>query len=143
MLSDEGPASLPSVDSDGIPIDEDDEDGNEEDTEETPISRSSRLQQVRHLSFSVMFKVEGVFIFLFQKKIYFVEKGDQKCRFICPNIYRPFLIPKISSSISGARSSSLAEGRPKTPTPSQRRRKRQYPSLGKNLRIRLSPFKNN
>ena len=68
MLSDEGPASLPSVDSDGIPIDEDDEDGNEEDTEETPISRSSRLQQVRHLSFSVMFKVEGVFIFLFQKK---------------------------------------------------------------------------
>ena len=55
MLSDEGPASLPSVDSDGIPIDEDDEDGNEEDTEETPISRSSRLQQVRHLSFLVLF----------------------------------------------------------------------------------------
>ena len=47
MLSDEGPASLPSVDSDGIPIDEDDddEDANDEDTEEkAPVSGSSRLQ---------------------------------------------------------------------------------------------------
>ena len=48
MLSDEGPASLPSVDSDGIPIDEDDEDANDDDTEEqAPVSGSSRLQQVR------------------------------------------------------------------------------------------------
>ena len=47
MLSDEGPASLPSVDSDGIPIDEDDEDANDDDTEEqVPVSGSSRIQQV-------------------------------------------------------------------------------------------------
>ena len=53
MLSDEGPASLPSVDSDGIPIDEDDEDANDDDTEEqAPVSGSSRLQQVRFDFFS-------------------------------------------------------------------------------------------
>ena len=46
MLSDEGPASLPSVDSDGIPIDEDDEDANDDTEEQAPVSGSSRIQQV-------------------------------------------------------------------------------------------------
>ena len=48
MLSDEGPpGSLPSVDSDGIPIDEGDEDGEEDEANQAPLSASSRLQQVR------------------------------------------------------------------------------------------------
>ena len=70
MLSDEGPASLPSVDSDGIPIDEDDEDGNEDNTVEVPVSRSSRLQQVRHISCLLGERI------LFFSKNCFGEKED-------------------------------------------------------------------